>query len=108
DRERLIQVITNLVTNAINYTPEGGTVTLSLSREATTRQALLQVEDTGIGIAREHLLHVFDPFYRIDEKVRGTGLGLSISREIIRLHHGEISVESTPGKGSCFTIKLGL
>ena len=108
DRERLIQVITNLVTNAINYTPEGGTVTLSLSREDTTRQALLQVEDTGIGIAREHLLHVFDPFYRIDEKVRGTGLGLSISREIIRLHHGEISVESTPGKGSCFTIKLGL
>ncbi len=106
DRERLIQVITNLVTNAINYTPEGGTVTLSL--EPTARQAMLRVQDTGVGIAREHLPRVFDSFYRIDEKVRGTGLGLSISREIIRLHHGEITVESTPGKGSRFTIKLSL
>ncbi len=112
DTERMIQVITNLVTNAINYTPEGGSVTVTLKiipdEENKNRQAFLEVVDTGIGIAPKHLPHIFESFYRIDQKVKGTGLGLSISREIIRLHGGEIDVRSTLGEGSTFSITLAL
>ncbi len=106
DRERLIQVITNLVNNALNYTPEGGKVSVSVHR--LDEQAQIDVEDTGIGIAPENLPHIFQPFYRVVSEVEGTGLGLSIAKEIIDLHDGSLSVRSEPGHGSVFTILLPL
>ncbi len=106
DRERLIQVITNLVNNALNYTPEGGKVVVTVSTQDD--QARIDVEDTGIGIAAENLPHIFQPFYRVVSQVEGTGLGLSIAKEIIDLHEGSLSVQSEPEHGSVFTILLPL
>ncbi|MDX2161919.1 MAG: ATP-binding protein [bacterium] len=112
DEERLIQVITNLVTNAINYTPPGGTVQVTLKTEpdAQTGEArvLIRVRDTGIGIAPEHLPLIFQPFYRVATDVVGTGLGLSIARELMRQLDGTIHVTSQPGVGSTFTMDLPL
>jgi two-component system phosphate regulon sensor histidine kinase PhoR len=106
DRERLIQVVTNLVTNAINYTPAGGTVTIAVQQQDTC--AKIEVEDTGIGIAPENLPHIFQPFYRVVSEVEGTGLGLSIAKEIIEQHGGTVDVRSEPKRGSTFTITLPL
>lgn len=108
DPERLSQVITNLVTNAINYTPSGGQVTLRLShfRDVTGDLALVEIEDTGVGISEQHLPHIFQPFYRIPSEVEGSGLGLSISKEIIELHGGELDVASQVGVGSTFCFWL--
>jgi PAS domain S-box-containing protein len=112
DANRIMQVITNLVINAINYTPINGRVRVALraqdSGDNSQRYAELRVIDTGVGIAHEHLPHIFESFYRIDERVKGTGLGLSISREIVEQHGGSISVESQEGEGSTFTIRLAL
>jgi signal transduction histidine kinase len=107
---RLRRMLGNLIDNAIKYTPEGGTITLSLYREGG--RAKLEVADTGIGIAPEHLPHIFDRFYRVD-KARsrasgGTGLGLAIVRSIAEQHGGKVTVTSAPGKGSIFTVWLGL
>ncbi|MEO8392124.1 MAG: PAS domain S-box protein, partial [Chloroflexota bacterium] len=106
DRERLIQVITNLVTNAINYTPAGGVVRVIIREEDDS--ARIAVEDTGIGISSENLPYIFQPFYRVVSEVEGTGLGLSIAKEIVEMHEGTLSVRSQPGKGSVFTITLPL
>ncbi len=111
DANRLTQVIVNLLINAINYTPEGGhiAVTLSAIHSAGHDQALIQIADSGIGIAPEHLPHIFEPFYRANEgTTRGTGLGLSIARSIIDLHGGSLEVQSIVGKGSTFSIRLAL
>jgi PAS domain S-box-containing protein len=105
DPVHLTQVSTNLITNAIKYTPEGGKVEVIL-RTLPDARAQLIVSDNGIGIATEHLRFLFQPFYRADENTKGTGLGLSITREIIELHGGQISVESEFGKGSRFTVLL--
>jgi signal transduction histidine kinase len=106
DRERLIQVITNLVTNAINYTPPGGKVRVVIREEDDS--ARVAVEDTGIGIDSENLPYIFQPFYRVVSEVEGTGLGLSIAKEIVEMHEGTLIVRSQPGKGSIFTITLPL
>ncbi|MEP7291716.1 MAG: PAS domain S-box protein [Chloroflexota bacterium] len=106
DRERLIQVVTNLVTNAINYTPSGGQVMVSVSER--DRMAVIEVEDTGIGIAPENLPYIFQPFYRVVSEIEGTGLGLSIAKEIIELHGGGLGVCSEYRRGSTFTITLPL
>jgi PAS domain S-box-containing protein len=106
DEQRMIQVLTNLVSNALNYTPAGGVVTVSAKRTGSV--ALLSVSDTGIGIAPEHLPHIFEPFYRVASKVDGTGLGLSIVKQIVELHKGEISVTSQFGVGSRFIVRLPL
>ena len=106
DRERLIQVITNLVTNAINYTPSGGTVIVVVNQEDDSAQ--IAVEDTGIGIAPENLPYIFQPFYRVVSEVEGTGLGLSIAKEIVEMHEGKLDVRSEPGQGSVFKITLPL
>ncbi len=107
DPQRMAQVITNLVGNAINYTPEDGQITVELETEG--KQAVLRIRDTGIGIAPEMVDHIFEPFFRADEKAAiGTGLGLTIAREIIYLHGGEISVQSEVGQGSTFTVRLDL
>ncbi len=112
---RLIeQVLTNLLTNAMNYTPEGGAVALrtGIAEIDGRRWATVGVEDTGIGIPPEELGRLFRRFERgqasIALQIPGTGLGLAISKEIIDLHHGKITVESTPGKGSLFVVWLPL
>jgi heavy metal sensor kinase len=108
DEDLLLQLLLNLLDNAIKYTPPGGRVTAGWSTNDT--QVELRVHDTGVGIAPEHLPHIFDRFYRVD-KARsraegGAGLGLSICRWIAEAHGGSISVESAPGQGSTFTVRL--
>jgi signal transduction histidine kinase len=107
---RLERMLRNLVDNAIKYTPEGGTITLSQFRDGDW--ACLEVSDTGIGIAPEHLPHIFDRFYRVDEARTpgggGSGLGLAIAKNIVEQHGGRIAAASEPGKGSRFTVWLKL
>ena len=111
----LQQAITNLLSNAIKYTPAGGKVTLRLTQ--TARHAVIQVEDTGIGIPEADLPKIFDRFYRLDPvrtperrsgQAGGYGLGLSIVQQIVQAHKGQIHATSTVRQGSCFTIKLPL
>ncbi|MBN1564045.1 MAG: GAF domain-containing protein, partial [Anaerolineae bacterium] len=107
DPQRMNQVITNLVANAINYTEAGGSISVELTREQAS--AVLRVQDTGIGIKPEMVAHVFEPFFRADEKVTiGTGLGLTIVHDIVTLHGGTITVDSVLGAGSTFTVRLDL
>ena len=107
DAGRITQVLNNLVANALNYTSANGTVTVHMHREAN--DAVITIQDTGVGIPPESLNQIFEPFYRINEQTApGTGLGLSISREIVHLHGGEISVQSVLDQGSTFTIHLPL
>ncbi len=108
DRERLRQAMTNLVDNALKYTPSGGMVRIGV--EWNDGSCTVRVDDSGIGIAPEHLSRIFERFYRVDrERSReagGTGLGLAIVKHIIEAHGGTISVESTPGAGSSFRFTL--
>ncbi|HLV37006.1 MAG TPA: PAS domain-containing sensor histidine kinase, partial [Spirillospora sp.] len=106
DSERLAQVITNLITNSLTYTLPGGSVTVGLTTNAD--DAIISVEDTGIGIDPAYIAHIFEPFVRVNDRVKGTGLGLSIAKEIVELHGGSIGVTSEPGKGSRFTVMLKL
>ncbi|NWF67927.1 MAG: PAS domain S-box protein [Chloroflexi bacterium] len=112
DPERITQVITNLVTNSIKYTPPGGQVTVRLTTSDTTSgqppYAVISVIDTGAGIASQHLPYLFQPFYRADENTKGAGLGLSIAREIVELHGGRIDVESKVGVGTSFRVYLAV
>jgi heavy metal sensor kinase len=110
DRGKLRRLFLNVLDNAIRYTPGGGAISIQLSSEGQT--ALVAIKDTGIGIPREHLSHIFDRFYRVD-KARsraegGSGLGLAICKQILEAHGGVISVESQVGKGSVFSIRLPL
>jgi signal transduction histidine kinase len=108
DASRITQALTNLVVNAINYTPSGGDVLIETAA-LDEGWAVVRVRDTGVGISSQYLAHVFEPFFRLQgEAVRGTGLGLSITREVVQLHGGEITVTSEPGQGSCFSVKLRL
>jgi heavy metal sensor kinase len=111
DPARLRQVFYNLVDNAIKYTPEGGTVQVEV--ESSGGSAIASVRDTGVGIAAEHLPHVFERFYRVDKarsrEEGGTGLGLSIARSIIAAHGGRIDLESQgPGRGTTARVELPL
>jgi two-component system, OmpR family, sensor kinase len=108
DPDRLKQLVLNLATNALKYTPAGGQVTISLQNQAG--YAFVQVSDTGIGIPPEDLEHIFDRFYRVDKarsrQMGGTGLGLSIARWIAEAHGGKIWAESEIGQGSTFIVQL--
>ncbi len=110
DPDRMLQVAYNLVDNAIKYTHDGGSVTVDVRKSG--QRALMVVTDTGVGIPKEEIGHLFERFYRVDKaRSRGTGgsgLGLSIVRNILALHNGDISVESEAGKGSVFTASLPL
>ena len=108
DRARIEQVVINVMTNAVRYTPSGGTVTMELDRTET--MAEVRVRDTGIGIPEEDLPHIFDRFYRVDKArsraMGGTGLGLSIAYEIVKRHEGQIRIESKVGEGTTVHICL--
>lgn len=108
DHMKLEQVFYNLADNAIKYTPPGGKVSIELTRAG--RKAVIRVIDTGIGIPKADLRHVFDRFYRVDKararETGGTGLGLSIVKQIVQLHEGTISVSSEENQGSVFTVEL--
>ncbi len=111
DRDRLKQVLLNLVANAIQYTPAGGEIFLGLAKVG--EQARLIIRDTGPGIPAEDLPHIFDRFYRAEKsrtrsKASGFGLGLSIAYWIVEHHKGQIKVESKEGKGTTFAIWLSL
>src|SRR5215213_2025454 len=106
DRGRVMQVASILLENAVKFTPEGGSVTASVGEEDGS--VALSVSDTGIGISEDQLPLIFERFYRADpsRSESGTGLGLSIARQIAESHGGQIGAESTPGKGSTFTLLL--
>ena len=105
DASQIEQVLVNLFINAIQAMPKGGDLFVSASYDAQSDKLILEVRDTGIGINKENLPHVFDPFFST-KGTKGTGLGLSVSYGIIRQHNGDISVESEEGKGTSFIIKL--
>ncbi len=108
NREKLARAFLNLIDNAIKYTPEKGTIALTLQSEKG--KAIIVIKDTGQGIEGEDIPHIFDRFYRGSKtsKVFGSGLGLAICKSIISLHSGHIHVKSKPGKGSEFDIVLPL
>lgn len=105
DDRRIVQVLTNLCANALKFTRRGGTVTVSAHRNADTVQ--LTIQDTGIGISRENLRHVFDRFWQAKRASRASaGLGLAIAKSIVEAHGGTIWVESTEGEGTAFHFTL--
>jgi len=108
DQTLITRMLINLIDNAARYTRSGGTVIIDLSKE--NGNAIIKVCDTGKGIAKEDIDHIFDRFYQANEarNGQGSGLGLSIVKWIVQVHKGEISVKSAPEKGSCFTVKLPL
>jgi PAS domain S-box-containing protein len=109
DPDKLQQILLNLLTNAIKFTPSGGAISVSCSSDGNRLR--MHVRDTGVGIPSEQLETVFDPFVQLDHQPadptqRGVGLGLAISRDLARAMDGELTVESVPGEGSVFTVEL--
>ena len=108
DRDKMLMALHNLVGNALKYTPAGGSVDVNVS--AAGRNLVVEVQDTGIGISAEDAERIFDRFYRAKDprvaKIVGTGLGLTLAREVVRLHGGDISVDSQINQGSTFTLTL--
>ena len=108
DRARIEQVLMNIMTNAMKYTPEGGEINVSCFSIGDF--ATVRISDSGVGIPKDDLPHIFDRFYRVDKarsrESGGTGLGLSIAYDIVALHGGEIRLESEVGNGSTFTVLL--
>ncbi|AGY60710.1 sensor histidine kinase [Gloeobacter kilaueensis] len=106
--DQMSQLFTNLLGNAIRYTPTGGQIALTTGREG--KDAIVTVSDTGIGIAPEHLGRIFERFYRVDtaraRQAGGTGLGLAIAKTIVENHQGQIWAESEPGKGTTLRVRL--
>ena len=104
NRGRLQQVLMNLLLNAVDAMPEGGTIGVRAS--ASAGRVRLMVSDTGVGIPAEHLEKIYDPFFTTKPRGQGTGLGLSVSYGIIKEHAGTLTAESAPGEGSRFIISL--
>jgi len=111
DRDRLVQVVTNLLSNAAKFTPIGGAIHVAVRREQPPRdEALVEVSDTGVGISARDLDMIFEKFHRVGDQltntIEGTGLGLTIARQIVEHNGGRIWARSTPGKGSTFSFTL--
>ncbi len=108
DRTRLKQVLLNLLSNAVKYNIENGMISI-FYRKTSNGKIRISIEDSGIGFAQDKIKELFEPFSRLDtsdSEIEGTGIGLTITRRLIEQMRGEIFVESTPGKGSCFTLEL--
>ena len=104
DRQQLRQLFLNLLTNALDAMPQGGTLTLRLRPAGAG--VVIEVSDTGIGIPPEHLARVTEPFFTTKEEGKGTGLGLAICKRIVQEHGGSLAVESTVGHGTTVRIEL--
>ncbi len=108
DRKQMLKVVNNLISNAMKHTPQGGTITISAEQQGD--KAVIKVTDTGKGIAKEELANVFGRFYQVrgfeSFSEIGTGIGLNLTQGIVELHHGTITVDSTLGKGTTFTVTL--
>jgi two-component system sensor histidine kinase VicK len=108
DRDKIVLALHNLVGNALKYTPDGGRVTVGV--ELDDKRLAVTVSDTGIGISAEDAERIFERFYRAKDprvaKITGTGLGLTLAREVVRMHGGDITVESQIDQGSSFTMTL--
>jgi signal transduction histidine kinase len=108
DGKQLGRVFANLVANAVKFTPRGGRVAVSAVMEG--RDLCFRVNDTGIGISAKDISRIFNKYYRSDRAVgfKGTGLGLTIAKAMVEDHNGTVSVESTEGDGSTFTVRIPL
>ncbi|MCS6805361.1 MAG: ATP-binding protein [Acidobacteriota bacterium] len=111
DPDQLQQLFLNLFNNSLDAIPGAGTLSVEIRREPPAEKGALSdfridVRDSGIGISADRLQHIFDPLFTTKEFGKGSGLGLAVSKKIVRQHGGQISVSSTPGQGSCFTILL--
>ena len=104
DAGKLERIVYNLLSNAFKYTPENGTVRISLT--CKDGNAVVQVSDTGIGIAEEDQAHIFDSFYQADMRHGGSGIGLALVKAFVEIHHGHIAVQSEASKGSTFTVSI--
>lgn len=108
DERKLKQIIYNLVSNAVKFTPDGGNIGIEVKTQKDS--VSVSVWDTGLGIEKENQERIFNPFVQLEspysKKFQGTGLGLAITRKLVEMHGGKISVESEPGKGSRFTFTL--
>jgi signal transduction histidine kinase len=108
DRDRLAQVLTNLIRNAVNHTPDGGIISVDATQFGD--RVLITVSDTGVGMDAADLAQIFDRFYRADQsRARdrgGSGLGLAIVRDLLTAMGGSIAAQSTPGQGSVFRVSL--
>ena len=104
DAEKLERIVYNLLSNAFKYTPENGTVRISLTCQ--DNDAVIQVSDTGTGIAAKDQEHIFDSFYQADMLHGGSGIGLALAKAFVDIHHGHIAVQSETGKGSTFTVSI--
>lgn len=109
DTDKIEKVLFNLISNAYKYTPEGGTIDVSLQNRIADGHtyAVIKVSDTGTGISEKNLKNIFNRFYTVDEKKsESNGIGLALVKDLLSLHHGEISVASKPGKGTVFTVTV--
>jgi signal transduction histidine kinase len=106
DRRQLAQVFLNLVLNALDAMPGGGTLTITVETSADRGLVNIELADTGVGIPPQHLESIFQPFFSTKHQAKGTGLGLSVSLGIIKQHGGDIRVESEVGRGTTFTVSL--
>ncbi|WP_408008790.1 cell wall metabolism sensor histidine kinase WalK [Pseudalkalibacillus sp. A8] len=108
DPDKIIQVLDNIISNALKYSPDGGKVTFNLKKEATNVH--ISIKDEGVGIPKQNLTKIFERFYRVDKarsrEIGGTGLGLAIASEVVKAHNGEIWAESEYGKGTTIHVKL--
>ena len=108
DAEKLERIVYNLLSNAFKFTPENGTIQVSLTLfdRNDVPSFRLKVSDTGVGMPAEHVQHIFDSFYQIDVHHAGSGIGLALVKAFVEMHHGNIRVETTPGQGTSFTIEI--
>ena len=109
DTDKMDKIIFNLLSNAAKYTPEGGSVTLNVATNNRFDHIIIQVQDTGVGIPKEKMKHLFTRFYDGDyrnNRTSGTGLGLALTRDLIYLHGGQITCESVEGQGTTFTVNV--
>jgi signal transduction histidine kinase len=112
DLDRMEQVLGNIISNAIRYSPQKGEVEISLFRNNEKDLAMIEIGDRGEGIPEEALPHLFERFYRAPSdsrmQISSTGLGLAITRKLVEAHEGEITAANRPGGGALFTIKIPL